>query len=72
MSEPLFSFRLQHVDAKSAHGGRPSQRRTGRLKCPRFMPVGTQGTVKGLEIEMLRATGANGAGEHVSSGAAAG
>ena len=25
---------------------------------PAFMPVGTQGTVKGMEIEMLRATGA--------------
>ena len=28
------------------------------VEMPAFMPVGTQGTVKGLEAEMLRATGA--------------
>jgi queuine tRNA-ribosyltransferase len=30
----------------------------GAVEMPAFMPVGTQGTVKGLSVEMLRATGA--------------
>ena len=30
----------------------------GPVETPAFMPVGTQGTVKGLEIEQVRATGA--------------
>ena len=42
------------------------------MELPAFMPVATQGTVKGLEIEQLRATGAaDGAGQHLSPGAAA-
>ncbi len=39
-------------------GGARSTRRTAPVELPAFMPVGTQGTVKGLEIEQLRATGA--------------
>ena len=30
----------------------------GPVDTPAFMPVGTQGTVKGLTVDMLRATGA--------------
>jgi queuine tRNA-ribosyltransferase len=58
MSAPHFSFRLQHVDShRRARRGTFSTPH-GPVETPAFMPVGTQATVKGLEIEMLRATGA--------------
>ena len=58
MNQPPFSFRLLHADP-----GCRARRSTfftphGPVEMPAFMPVGTQGTVKGLNIEMLRATGA--------------
>jgi queuine tRNA-ribosyltransferase len=52
------SFRLLHTDAHC--GARRSVFSTphGDVQMPAFMPVGTQATVKGLEIDQLRATGA--------------
>src|SRR5215475_5159003 len=58
MSEQPFSFRLHSVDAKSRARRSTFQTPHGLVEMPAFMPVGTQGTVKGLEIDMLRATGA--------------
>ena len=54
----MFDFSLQHVDA--ATGARAGVLSTphGPVETPAFMPVGTQGTVKGLTIDQLRATGA--------------
>lgn len=51
-------FRLLHQDSGSA--ARRSQLETahGTVDLPTFMPVGTQGTVKGLTIDMVAATGA--------------
>ena len=57
MSSP-FSFRLLHVDAaRSARRGVFSTPH-GPVQTPAFMPVATQGSVKGLEIEQIRSTGA--------------
>jgi queuine tRNA-ribosyltransferase len=58
MSARGFSFRLHPVP-----DGRQARRATfatprGVVETPAFMPVGTQATVKGLEIEMVWATGA--------------
>ena len=53
-----FCFELLHCDA--ATGARAGVFHTprGPVHTPSFMPVGTQGTVKGLLIEQVRATGA--------------
>lgn len=53
-----FGFRVLHRDART--GARQSVFATphGNVLMPAFMPVGTQASVKGLEIEQLRATGA--------------
>jgi queuine tRNA-ribosyltransferase len=58
MSDPLFSFRVHSVDAHCRARRSTFTTPHGPVEMPVFMPVGTQGTVKGLEIEMLRATGA--------------
>ncbi len=57
MTPTPFSFELVHTDAGSA--ARRSRYRTphGVIEMPAFMPVGTAGTVKGLEIEQIRGTG---------------
>ena len=54
-----FPFDLMHTDSKT-------QARRGRLhlphgivETPAFMPVGTQGTVKGLTIDQVAITGAH-------------
>ena len=51
-------FELLHTDSQSA--ARRSRFHTphGAVEMPAFMPVGTQGSVKGLEIDQIRATGA--------------
>jgi queuine tRNA-ribosyltransferase len=54
----LLQFRLLHVDARSAARRAALNTPHGEVQLPAFMPVGTQATVKGLEIEQLRATGA--------------
>src|SRR5690606_35017255 len=58
MSVSPFSFELLHQDASS--GARVSRFTTphGPVDMPAFMPVGTQGTVKGVDIGRLRETGA--------------
>jgi queuine tRNA-ribosyltransferase len=55
MTQP-YSFRLIAVDA----GARRCEIVTphGRVQTPAFMPVGTQGTVKGLTPDSVRGTGA--------------
>jgi queuine tRNA-ribosyltransferase len=54
----LFSFELIARDsASAARRGRFSTPR-GIVQTPAFMPVGTVGTVKGLTIDAVRATGA--------------
>lgn len=58
MNEPHFTYRLKHADATSRARRGDFSTPHGVVQLPAFMPVGTQGTVKGLEIEMLRATGA--------------
>ncbi len=53
-----FAFQLHTTDPGCA--ARRSTFRTphGTVELPAFMPVGTQGTVKGVTIDQLRATGA--------------
>ncbi|HWC90786.1 MAG TPA: tRNA-guanine transglycosylase, partial [Pirellulales bacterium] len=53
-----FSFELKHEDAGSR--ARLSRFTTphGPVDMPAFMPVGTQGTVKGLTPQLLADTGA--------------
>ena len=55
MSEP-FSFRLIKTDGAARRGEFVTAH--GRVQTPAFMPVGTQGTVKGLMPDDVRATGA--------------
>ena len=58
MYDSQLSFELHHTDAGSA--ARASTLRTphGDVQLPAFMPVATQGTVKGLEIDQVRRAGA--------------
>ena len=53
-----FDFQLMHVDAGSAARRASLSTPHGRVEFPAFMPVGTQGTVKGMTVDMLAATGA--------------
>jgi queuine tRNA-ribosyltransferase len=54
----MFEFTLNHQDtATSARAGSLATPH-GVVETPAFMPVGTQGTVKGVTIDQLRATGA--------------
>ncbi|MBS0210402.1 MAG: tRNA guanosine(34) transglycosylase Tgt [Planctomycetes bacterium] len=65
---PACTFQLLHVDtggvasgsANAAGGARRGRLSLphGTVETPAFMPVGTQGTVKGLTIDQVRATGA--------------
>ncbi len=57
MNEPPFSFRLQHADPSCRARRSTFFTPHGPVEMPAFMPVGTQATVKGLSIDMLRATG---------------
>ncbi len=57
MSEPTFSFTLGHVDPDTAARRSTFTTPHGVVEMPAFMPVGTQGTVKGLQIDQVRATG---------------
>lgn len=52
-----FSFQVHQVDAGCAARRSTFQTPHGPVEMPAFMPVGTLGTVKGLEVEQLRATG---------------
>lgn len=53
-----FQFTLQHLDANTSARRGSLQTSRGVVETPAFMPVGTQGTVKGVEVSQLRATGA--------------
>jgi len=53
-----FSFQVHHVDPGSAARVSTFQTPHGPVDMPAFMPVGTVGTVKGIEIGSLRGTGA--------------
>ena len=52
-----FSFRLEHVDPGCRARRSVLTTPHGAVDLPAFMPVGTQGSVKGLEIGRVRATG---------------
>ncbi|HVA47691.1 MAG TPA: tRNA guanosine(34) transglycosylase Tgt [Pirellulales bacterium] len=59
MTEPgAFAFRLLHQDAGCRARRSTFHTPHGAVEMPAFMPVGTQGTVKGLAIDQLRSTGA--------------
>ena len=55
MPEP-FSFTLPETDGAARRGEIVTPH--GRVQTPAFMPVGTQGTVKGLTPDIVRGTGA--------------
>jgi queuine tRNA-ribosyltransferase len=54
----MFEFHVQHQDARSAARQAIFVTPHGPVRTPAFMPVGTQGTVKGLNVDLLRSTGA--------------
>ncbi|HYW79757.1 MAG TPA: tRNA guanosine(34) transglycosylase Tgt [Thermoguttaceae bacterium] len=56
-AEP-FSFELHHTDTGCAARRSTFHTPHGPVEMPAFMPVGTLGSVKGLEIEQIRDTGA--------------
>ena len=58
MATTPFSFELHHTDSGSAARRATFHTPHGPVEMPAFMPVATQGSVKGLEIEQLRGTGA--------------
>ncbi|MEW4453985.1 tRNA guanosine(34) transglycosylase Tgt [Bremerella sp. JC817] len=53
-----FQYQLKHQDGTSKARRGQFVTPHGVVQTPAFMPVGTQGTVKGLEIGMVRQTGA--------------
>lgn len=55
---PSFSFRLLHCDSQCRARRSVFSTPHGDVQMPAFMPVGTVGSVKGLEIDQLTATGA--------------
>jgi queuine tRNA-ribosyltransferase len=55
---PFFSFTVHHHDAHCAARRSTFVTPHGSVQMPAFMPVGTQGTVKGMTLDMLRSTGA--------------
>ncbi|MEX0939356.1 MAG: tRNA guanosine(34) transglycosylase Tgt [Pirellulales bacterium] len=58
MAKAGFSFELHHVSADCAARRGTLTTPHGQVQLPAFMPVGTQGTVKGLDVAAIRATGA--------------
>src|SRR5688572_29926022 len=58
MTPAAFSFEVKHVDATSAARLSTFTTPHGIVEMPAFMPVGTQGTVKGVDPGRLRETGA--------------
>lgn len=52
----MFRYRLLHVDSTSRARLGFMTTAHGTFATPAFMPVGTQGTVKGVEVDQLRAT----------------
>jgi len=58
MSRPAFSFDVHHRDTASLARRSTFATPHGAVEMPAFMPVGTLGSVKGLEIDQIRQTGA--------------
>ena len=58
MSHSAFRFELHHADAMTSARRATFTTPHGPVETPAFMPVGTQGSVKGLHAEHVRATGA--------------
>jgi queuine tRNA-ribosyltransferase len=58
MTTPAFRFELHHIDARTAARRGTLHTPRGGVETPAFMPVGTQGTVKGIDAGRLRETGA--------------
>jgi queuine tRNA-ribosyltransferase len=58
MASSKFGFELVHEDAGSSARTARFSTPHGVIETPAFMPVGTQGTVKGLDPGRLRETGA--------------
>jgi queuine tRNA-ribosyltransferase len=56
MSSPQFGFRLTHTDGRARRGVMITAH--GEVETPAFMPVGTQGAVKGVTHQDLDAVGA--------------
>ena len=57
MASRPFSFELHATDPGSAARLSTFTTPHGSVELPAFMPVGTQGTVKGVTVDQLRATG---------------
>jgi queuine tRNA-ribosyltransferase len=57
MSTARFRFQVEQADPACAARRSVLSTPHGSAELPAFMPVGTQGSVKGLEIDQLRATG---------------
>ncbi len=58
MNRAPFSFEVHARDPATAARTGTFHTPHGPVDLPAFMPVGTQGTVKGLSVDMLRASGA--------------
>jgi queuine tRNA-ribosyltransferase len=58
MTTSPFRYELQHVDARTVARRGMLVTPRGTVDTPAFMPVGTQGTVKGVDAGRLRETGA--------------
>jgi queuine tRNA-ribosyltransferase len=58
MASSAFRFELLHTDQGSAARRARMHTPRGTVELPTFMPVGTVGTVKGLDVGRLRETGA--------------
>ncbi|MBF0164954.1 MAG: tRNA guanosine(34) transglycosylase Tgt [Magnetococcales bacterium] len=56
--KPTFSFELLHTDPSGARRGRVNTPR-GVIETPAFMPVGTAATVKAMDPEDVKGTGAH-------------
>ena len=54
---PPFTYELLHVDAGCAARRGRFHTPHGPIEMPAFMPVGTLASVKGLEVDQIRATG---------------
>ncbi len=58
MTPSAFSFEIAHKDVGSSARVATFLTPHGPVQTPAFMPVGTQGTVKGVDVGRLRETGA--------------
>ena len=58
MNQPLFRYELHATDSGCRARRGLFHTPHGPVETPTFMPVGTQGAVKGLTIDMVRSTGA--------------